>query len=543
MATSPLPRPVKVYKPKPKLGLKVMQAAEELYIPDASVLLDGSLREFLQSGGLRGRLLIHVGLIKAFEQQAREGSSLGLFGLEEVSNVLAAASKLDGLTVDYVDYMPRFVDPKDLNGLILSTARDLKATVITSDVVTKRVCDALNIRCIYIDRRGELSELEKWFQKYPDTMSVHLKEGTLPMAKRGSPGNWELVYLDNKVLTRDYLERVIREVLSIAYSGGGAMVEIKRDHSLIIQYRDIRIVAVFPPVSDGIEITAVRPLVRKRLEEYNLHPKVIDRLEKRAEGILIGGAPGAGKTTFAQALAEFYASKNKVVKTIESPRDMILPDQGTQLSKNLASSEELHDILLLSRPDYTIFDEMRDTADIQLFVDLRLAGIGMVGVIHATSPIDSIQRFIGRVELGMLPSIIDTVIFIDKGNVSKVYSLEMTVKIPEGLREEDLARPVVVVRDFITEEAEYEIYVFGEETFVVPLKRRVTELNRRAMSQVLRIVSRYVPPNQIIVEPSEGALIIRVPPEYYNTLLSKGLPKIGKIKKKYKLDIRIEPRP
>jgi ATPase, PilT family len=221
---------------------------------------------------------------------------------------------------------------------------------------------------------------------------------------------------------------------------------------------------------------------------------------------------------------------------------MVLPDQVTQLSKNLATPEELHDILLLSRPDYTIFDEMRDTTDIQLYVDLRLAGIGMVGVIHATSPIDSIQRFIGRVELGMLPSIIDTVIFIDKGNVSKVYSLEMTVKIPAGLREEDLTRPVVIVRDFITEEPEYEIYVFGEETFVVPLKRRSVEVSKRAVDQVLRVIGKYAPLNQVIIEPREDTVVIKVPQEYYGVVLAKSLPRIGRIKRKFKVDIRIEPR-
>ncbi len=65
---------------------------------------------------------------------------------------------------------------------------------------------------------------------------------------------------------------------------------------------------------------------------------------------------------------------------------MILPNEITQISKTYASSEEIHDLLLLSRPDFTIFDEMRDTADFQLYIDLRLAGVGMVGVVHATSP-------------------------------------------------------------------------------------------------------------------------------------------------------------
>jgi ATPase len=159
------------------------------------------------------------------------------------------------------------------------------------------------------------------------------------------------------------------------------------------------------------------------------------------------------------------------VKTVESPRDLILSRSITQLSKNYATSEEIHDLLLLSRPDYTIFDEMRDTADFQLYVDLRLAGVGMVGVVHATSPIDAVQRFVRRVELGMIPSIIDTVIYMKDGEVKKVYSLSMTVKVPAGMGEEDLSRPVVVVKDFLTGEPEYEIYVFGEETFVVPLRR------------------------------------------------------------------------
>jgi len=192
-----------------------------------------------------------------------------------------------------------------------------------------------------------------------------------------------------------------------------------------------------------------------------------------------------GKTTFAQALAEYYLRKGKIVKTIESPRDMRLPPQVTQYSKAYASPDELHDVLLLSRPDYTVFDEMRTDEDFKLYVDLRLAGIGMVGVVHATSPIDALQRFIRRVDLGMIPSIIDTVVFIDKGEVSKVYIVNMTVKLPTGLREADLARPVVEVRDFITDELEYEIYTFGDETIVVPVKKLVRSSIEYKLKEVI----------------------------------------------------------
>src|SRR3989338_7351315 len=131
---------------------------------------------------------------------------------------------------------------------------------------------------------------------------------------------------------------------------------------------------------------------------------------EQAEGVLVAGAPGRGKTTWAQAVAEYYALQNKIVKTGEAPRDLILPERITQYSISYGDSQEIHDILLLTRPDYTIFDEMRNTDDFKLFADLRLAGVGMVGVVHATSPVDAIQRFIGRVEMGVIPQVIDTVI-------------------------------------------------------------------------------------------------------------------------------------
>jgi len=45
----------------------------------------------------------------------------------------------------------------------------------------------------------------------------------------------------------------------------------------------------------------------------------------------------------------------------------------------------------------------------------------------------------------------------------------LTVKVPEGMESEDLARPVIVVTSFLTQKIEYEIYTFGEQIVVMPL--------------------------------------------------------------------------
>lgn len=290
-----------------------------------------------------------------------------------------------------------------------------------------------------------------------------------------------------------------------------------------------------PPLSDGWELTATRPVARKRLEDYALNPELVNRLEQRAEGILIAGSPGMGKTTFAQALAEYYMKMGKIVKTIESPRDMHLPADITQYSKNYAEIGELHDILLLSRPDYTVYDEMRNDEDFRLYIDLRLAGIGMIGVVHATTAIDAIHRFLNRVDLGTVPGILDTVLFINKGTVEKVYSLEMTVKVPEGLREADLARPVVQIKDFLNDRVEYEIYVFGEQTMIVPVGR----LNLNTMeNRITRAISGVIPDAKVKKE--NGEYVVEIPREGISSFNRKINTKLRKLEKKHGIKIRIK---
>jgi len=524
---------------------------EEIFLPDITAIVSGKLREFIRNKKDIGKIVVHLAIVDYLEKMAREGKSQGIIGLDEI-RLLRISCENEGIGLEYVGEIPStcrgimIKDENNVNKIIRLLALEWNGILITCDKIQYNIALAEGIKTIYIeDRNRDIFILEKFFDE--DVMSVHLKENVLPYVKRGVPGRWRFEIVRNSPMTHEEMEDIIRNIFEVSKNSKNSFIEADRLGSTIIQLKNYRIVITRPPFSDGLEITAVRPVKKLSIYDYNIPDKLFSRLDEKAEGILVAGAPGMGKTTFVQALAEYYTGKGKVVKTIEAPRDMQLPDTITQYSKNYASSEEIHDVLLLSRPDYTVFDEMRDTKDFELFADLRLAGVGMIGVIHATTPIDAIQRFIGRVELGVIPSIIDTVIFIENGAISKVYEVSTTIKIPYGLKEEDLARPVVVVSDFLTNEPEYELYVFGERTFVVPIRRKRVkhisnkmEVLRRAIARSLK---KYVVEEDIDLEMiSENKVIVYIDAEYLSIIPGKSRRKLERIGRKMGIRIDIKPR-
>jgi len=450
-----------------------------LVVPDTSVLIEGLLSKAIQNGELtKPAIIIHEASIAELEHQANKSQEKGYLGLDEIGALQNLAAK-GALSLAFKGERPGEYDiVAARQGAIDAMIRDLAvaegAVLWTADKVQATVARAKGVRVRFHEMvsEGEM-EIERFFTD--DTMSVHIKENCVVRAKRGKPGAWQFVTVTEKPATREDIERWAKQIVETAHVRRDGFVEIERPGSTICQVGRYRIVITRPPFSDGYEITAVRPVKHLSLEEYKLSAKLKERLDSHAEGLLIAGAPGHGKSTFAQALAEHYARQEKIIKTVEAPRDLILADDITQYAMSHGSPEEIHDILLLSRPDYTIFDEMRNTDDFALFADMRLSGVGMIGVLHATKPIDAIQRFLGRIELGVIPHVVDTVIFIKDGGISAVYSIRMTVKVPSGMTEADLARPIVEVNDFESGKLVFELYTYGEQTVVIPVRGDATK--------------------------------------------------------------------
>ncbi|MEM3762137.1 MAG: PINc/VapC family ATPase [Archaeoglobaceae archaeon] len=508
-------------------------------VVDTSVIVAGRVSEFIEKNEVE-EIIIPEAVVAELEAQANFGRLSGFKGLVEIEKIVSIAKERN-IRVEFAGKRPGIEEIKlakggEIDNMIREVAREKNAVLLTSDKVQNLVAKAKGIEAIYIKPRIVKPEETKIMSFFtPDTASVHLREGVPPIAKRGKIGNLKVVKLGENEMSYEELLEIAEEIIEAAKQDEESSIEIERKGATVVQLRDIRIAIAEKPFSDKMEITAVRPIAKVSIDEYGVSEELKRRIVERQRGILIAGPPGAGKSTFAASVANYLLENGYIVKTMESPRDLMVRDEITQYAPLEGDMSLTADILLLVRPDYTIYDELRKTSDFQVFADMRLAGVGMIGVTHATRPIDAIQRMIGRVELGIIPQVVDTVIFIEAGKIAKVYELSFTVKVPEGMFEADLARPVIEVRDFETKKVEFEIYTYGEQVVVMPVES--DEKLKKAISDRF---SQILDDFEVIV--SGKRAIVKVPEEKIPKILGKKGKRIKKLEEELRVSIDLVPK-
>lgn len=460
-----------------------LQILTETIIADTSAVIDSVISASIKNGRYKPvendvlTVIIPEAVLAELENQADSKRETGVYGIDELL-VLRQMDEKGQIQLKFEGNRPTVHQIRDaklgeVDALIRQTAIDAGGLFVTSDKVQAVVGKARGLNVDYVppvirESEVDISRLAVLSFFDDQTMSVHLKTNVTPMAKRGSVGEMRYIPIRDELCTAAELEHIKSELVHFTKIDSESFIEMEYNGALILQVRDMRIAITEAPFSDDFEITIVRPIANVDFEKYQASDVLKERI-LRQRGVLIAGSPGAGKSTFSAAVAKFLLENGNVVKTMESPRDLQVPPEITQYAPLEGKMENTADLLLLVRPDYTIYDEVRKTQDFMLFADMRLAGVGMIGVVHATRAIDAVQRLIGRIELGVIPQVVDTVIFIDKGEIAKVYTLEFTVKVPHGMMEADLARPVIIVREISSNKTEYEIYTYGEQVVVMPV--------------------------------------------------------------------------
>jgi ATPase len=123
-----------------------------------------------------------------------------------------------------------------------------------------------------------------------------------------------------------------------------------------------------------------------------------------------------------------------------------------------------------------------------------------------------------------------------------VYDVTTEVKVPEGLTAEDLARPVIQVRDFETGEPTHEIYTFNRQVVTVPLDEQTSadsgihRIARKEVEREIRAIARD--PVEVALQGRDTA-VVYVSEDDISTVIGKGGGRIGDVENRLGIDIDV----
>lgn len=453
-------------------------------VPDTSVIIDGRITFLIRQGDCPdAEVIIPEAVVAELESQANQGREIGFSGLAELQRLDRMAQ--EGLcTVRFVGARPsldqvRLAAGGEIDAMIREAAHEHDATFVTSDRVQSEVARAKGLQVQYL--RPEIGELgplgiDQFFDE--QTLAVYLKELVPPHAKRGTIRDARFVKIRDQPSSEYELIALAQECLERAKRDPDGFIEHESRGITILQIGSMRIAIARCPFVDGMEITAVRPVVDVGLDDYSGTDGLTQRLARGRSGILIAGAPGVGKTTLAQNCATFLMENGVIVKTMEAPRDMQVPDLISQYTALDGRMEATAEMVMLLRPDYVVYDELRRTEDFRVFADMRLAGVGMIGVLHAEDVHAALLRFLSRVDFGTLSRVVDTIVIVEEGEIAHIYDLEFGLRVPDSIPCNGAVTPVVTVVDAATGLTALEVFRYDGEIVIMPLSLPESALER-----------------------------------------------------------------
>ena len=240
------------------------------YVLDTSIVIEKIASKLIKNTEISGTIIIPNAVMAELEAQANKRKEVGLIGIEEVQE-LQELRKENKIDIIFAGHRPtpdqiKFAKAGEIDAMIRQIAYEESATLITADRVQSESAKAFGLKVRFIEThtpRGKL-KIEKYFDEH--TMSVHIKEGCNPKAKRGQPGNWKLKEIKNKVTYFEEVDELAKEIIEKTKVDPKSFIEISNPGSTIVQYKNYRIVIVRKPISDGLEITAIRPIKKLSLK-------------------------------------------------------------------------------------------------------------------------------------------------------------------------------------------------------------------------------------------------------------------------------------
>ena len=135
--------------------------------------------------------------------------------------------------------------------------------------------------------------------------------------------------------------------------------------------------------------------------------------------------------------------------------------------------------------------------------------------------------------------------------IAAIYENRLTVKVPTGMEERDLSRPVIEVVDFETGELVNEIYTYGDQTIVMDIgmvqaskakkNSDKTPVQKIAEAEILRRLKRVVPKANLEVSlASDKRVNVYVEDKYKARIIGKQGKRINELEKEIGISINVD---
>jgi len=187
-------------------------------VPDTSVIIDGRITELVKDRKIqKADVIIPIAVLSELEHQANNGKETGSNGLNEVIE-LQKLDKEGKITLHFIGNYPSREDIENhrIDSIIRDIAEETRATLFTSDKIQAQVAKAKGIKVYYLHPYHEEMPLKilKYFDE--ETMSIHLRQGCKPIAKKGKPGNFKLIEIKNEKITEKELVEMTHQIIEHA---------------------------------------------------------------------------------------------------------------------------------------------------------------------------------------------------------------------------------------------------------------------------------------------------------------------------------------
>ncbi|NCO84868.1 MAG: hypothetical protein COW47_01345 [Candidatus Huberarchaeum crystalense] len=420
----------------------IKQDEKNKYLLDTSVIINQKISELIKANSIPDHSIIIVPTIalRELEHQANRKERRGYAGLEELQTLqdFAKSGKIELIYEDVLYTVGDVTSAKlgSLDDIIVKAAIRNNAILITADRVQSKVAAAQGCKTYFYDfssnkfvsdfqtKEPTTLSFEEFFNK--DTLSIHLIQDSFVFAKIRKNKKVNYIKISKNFLSYDEIKRIHHEI-----KNHPLFVSESADQNYILgKINEYRIIMTTPPLSVRLEIIVIKQRTIKTFAEYKISKQHTDFLIN-AKSVIIASEIGGGKTSFARALF-FKLSKcgtEKVAKILESQPEQIMCENINQYNKSTITTEDLKQLILSSRTDELLFDEIKTQEDVKLFADLRLANITTISTLNIADKVCALHFIFSNLPFIVAISVINAFVFLNKdGSIDEILVPKINIK-------------------------------------------------------------------------------------------------------------------